>query len=126
MRGQYAGYRNEPGVAKDSDVETFCAMRLFIESWRWAGVPWYLRSGKYLAETATEVLVELKPPPQRLFADSAPATGESNYLRFRLSPTLSSPSALGLNSLGRRSSASSESSACSKNGRGRSRPTSAY
>ena len=49
-------------------------------------MPWYLRSGKYLAETATEVVVELKPPPQRLFADSAPATGESNYLRFRLSP----------------------------------------
>jgi glucose-6-phosphate 1-dehydrogenase len=86
VRGQYAGYRKEPGVAKNSDVETFCAMRLFIDSWRWAGVPWYLRSGKYLAETATEVMVELKPPPQRLFADSAPATGESNYLRFRLSP----------------------------------------
>ena len=86
VRGQYAGYRKEPGVAKSSDVETFCALRLFIDSWRWAGVPWYLRSGKYLAETATEVVVELKPPPQRLFADSAPATGESNYLRFRLSP----------------------------------------
>jgi glucose-6-phosphate 1-dehydrogenase len=86
VRGQYAGYRKEPGVAKHSDVETFCAMRLFIDSWRWEGVPWYLRSGKYLAETATEVVVELKPPPQRLFADSAPTTGESNYLRFRLSP----------------------------------------
>ena len=86
VRGQYAGYRKEPGVAKHSDVETFCAMRLFIDSWRWAGVPWYLRSGKYLPETATEVVVELKPPPQRLFADSTPATGESNYLRFRLSP----------------------------------------
>jgi glucose-6-phosphate 1-dehydrogenase len=87
VRGQYAGYRKEPGVAKDSDVETFCAMRLFIDSWRWEGVPWYLRSGKYLADTATEVLVELKPPPQRLFADSAPATGPANYLRFRLSPS---------------------------------------
>src|SRR5579862_3160163 len=86
MRGQYAGYRKEPGVAKNSDVETFCALRLFIDSWRWEGVPWYLRSGKYLPETATEVVVELKPPPQRLFADSAPTTGESNYLRFRLSP----------------------------------------
>src|ERR1700684_2475990 len=87
VRGQYAGYRKEPGVAKDSDVETFCALRLCIDSWRWEGVPWYLRSGKYLAETATEVLVELKPPPQRLFADSAPATtGRANYLRFRLSP----------------------------------------
>jgi glucose-6-phosphate 1-dehydrogenase len=50
-------------------------------------VPWYLRSGKYLAEKAAEVLVELKPPPQRLFADSAPATGWTNYLRFRLSPS---------------------------------------
>jgi glucose-6-phosphate 1-dehydrogenase len=50
-------------------------------------VPWYLRSGKYLADTATEVLVELKPPPQRLFADSAPTTGPANYLRFRLSPS---------------------------------------
>ncbi len=86
VRGQYAGYRNEPDVAKNSEVETFCALRLFIDSWRWEGVPWYLRSGKYLAETATEVLVELKPPPQRLFADSAPATGRTNYLRFRLSP----------------------------------------
>ncbi len=86
VRGQYAGYRKEHGVAKSSDVETFCALRLFIDSWRWAGVPWFVRSGKYLAETATEVVVELKPPPQRLFADSAPAAGESNYLRFRLSP----------------------------------------
>jgi glucose-6-phosphate 1-dehydrogenase len=86
VRGQYAGYRKEQGVAKNSDVETFCAMRLFIDSWRWEGVPWYLRSGKYLAETATEVLVELKPPPQRLFADSAPPAGPANYLRFRVSP----------------------------------------
>ena len=87
VRGQYAGYRNEPGVAKRSDVETFCALRLYIDSWRWEGVPWYLRSGKFLADTATEVLVELKPPPQRLFADSLPATGRTNYLRFRLSPS---------------------------------------
>jgi glucose-6-phosphate 1-dehydrogenase len=88
VRGQYAGYRKEPDVAKSSDVETFCALRLFIDSWRWEGVPWYLRSGKYLADTATEVMVELKPPPQRLFADSAPnlKTGPANYLRFRLSP----------------------------------------
>ena len=87
VRGQYAGYRKEKGVAKNSDVETFCALRLFIDSWRWEGVPWYLRSGKYLAETATEVVVELKPPPQRLFADSAPTRGRANYLRFRLSPS---------------------------------------
>jgi glucose-6-phosphate 1-dehydrogenase len=86
VRGQYAGYRREPGVARHSDVETFCAIRLFIDSWRWEGVPWYLRSGKYLATTATEVMVKLKAPPQRLFADSASLTGSTNYLRFRLSP----------------------------------------
>ncbi|MEO7729238.1 MAG: glucose-6-phosphate dehydrogenase [Burkholderiales bacterium] len=86
VRGQYAGYRKERGVAKNSDVETFCALRLFIDSWRWAGVPWYLRSGKYLAATVGEVIVKLKPPPQRLFADSAPPGGAANYLRFRLSP----------------------------------------
>jgi len=87
VRGQYAGYRQESGVAKGSDVETFCALRLFIDSWRWEGVPWYLRSGKCLAATAAEVLVELKPPPQRLFDDSRPVTGRTNYLRFRLSPS---------------------------------------
>ena len=86
VRGQYAGYRKEPGVAKRSDVETYCAMRLFIDTWRWNGVPWYLRSGKCLPVTASEILVELKPPPQALFADSAPGTGRTNYLRFRLSP----------------------------------------
>ena len=86
VRGQYTGYRQEPGVAKHSDVETFCALRLFIDSWRWEGVPWYLRSGKCLAETVAEVLVELKPPPQRLFEDSVPEDGLANYLRFRLSP----------------------------------------
>jgi glucose-6-phosphate 1-dehydrogenase len=84
VRGQYEGYRSERGVAKDSDVETFCAVRLFIDSWRWSGVPWYLRSGKRLAATATEVVVQLKTPPQRLFEDSADA---ADYLRFRLSPT---------------------------------------
>ncbi len=86
VRGQYVGYRREPGVARDSDVETYCAVRLFIDSWRWEGVPWYLRSGKLLPETVCEVLVQLKPPPQPLFADSSPRTGPSNYLRFRLSP----------------------------------------
>jgi len=86
VRGQYAGYRKEPHVAKNSDVETFCALRFFIDSWRWQGVPWYVRSGKYLAQTETEVLVELKPPPQSLFADSEPTTGRANYLRFQISP----------------------------------------
>src|SRR5450759_3066028 len=87
VRGQYTGYRMETDVANRSDVETFCALRLFIDSWRWEGVPWYVRSGKYLPYTATEILVELKPPPQRIFDDSAPLTGRSNYLRFRLSPS---------------------------------------
>ncbi len=86
-KGVHFRYRMEPGVAKDSDVETYCALRLFIDSWRWAGVPWYLRSGKYLATSAAEVLVELKPPPQRLFDDSKPGAGRANYLRFRLSPS---------------------------------------
>jgi glucose-6-phosphate 1-dehydrogenase len=86
-------------VAKNSDVETFCALRLFIDSWRWRGVPWYLRSGKYLAQTVTEVLVELKPPPQRLFADSAPITGRNDYSRrppSSRSPRASSALARGL------------------------------
>jgi glucose-6-phosphate 1-dehydrogenase len=86
VRGQFTGYRDEAGVATDSDVETFCALRLCIDSWRWGEVPWYLRSGKCLRTTATEILVELKPPPQQLFADSAPSQGAANYVRFRLSP----------------------------------------
>ncbi|MDQ6716762.1 MAG: glucose-6-phosphate dehydrogenase [Gemmatimonadota bacterium] len=86
VRGQYAGYRKTADVARDSDVETYCAVRLFIDSWRWKGVPWYLRSGKCLPETAAEVIVELKPPPSTLFGDSNPASGLANYLRFRLSP----------------------------------------
>jgi glucose-6-phosphate 1-dehydrogenase len=86
VRGQYDGYRREQDVAKNSDVETFCALRLSIDSWRWEGVPWYLRSGKYLATTATEVLVELQPPPQKLFGDSDPVSSRANYLRLRLSP----------------------------------------
>lgn len=86
VRGQYDGYRSEAGVDKNSDVETYCALRLYIDSWRWEGVPWYLRSGKFLAQTFDEVLVELKAPPQKLFADSQPTSGRTNYLRFRLSP----------------------------------------
>ncbi len=86
VRGQYQDYRAEPGVAPDSDVETFCAVRLHIDSWRWNGVPWYLRSGKCLPETLAEVVVWLKPPPQALFDDTVPGVGMPNYLRFRLSP----------------------------------------
>ncbi len=86
IRGQYAGYRDEKYVAQDSDVETFCAMRLHIDSWRWAGVPWYIRSGKHLAKSATEIVVQLKSPPQQLFDDSAASGERGNYVRFRLSP----------------------------------------
>lgn len=85
IRGQYSGYRREPSVARNSDVETFCAVRLYIDSWRWQGVPWYLRSGKCLPVTAAEVLVELKEPPAHLFADSTHG-GPPNYFRFHLSP----------------------------------------
>jgi glucose-6-phosphate 1-dehydrogenase len=86
VRGQYKGYRKTPHVARDSDVETYCAMRLHIDSWRWKGVPWFVRSGKCLAQTATEVVVELKAPPSKLFADSEPEDGAGNYLRFSISP----------------------------------------
>jgi glucose-6-phosphate 1-dehydrogenase len=86
VRGQYTGYREAPGVARDSDVETFCALRLFIDSWRWEGVPWYLRSGKYLPKTVNEILVQLKPPPHKLFDDSPRTVDRANYFRFQLSP----------------------------------------
>ncbi len=84
VRGQYAGYREEAGVAADSDVETYAAMRLHLDSWRWADVPFYLRAGKRLAATATEAVVEFKNPPKQVFAEKL-AEG-SNYLRFRLGP----------------------------------------
>ena len=81
----------EKDVAADSDVETFCALRLFIDSWRWSGVPWYLRAGKRLPTSAAEVLVRLKPPPQRLFDDSparrsTATTSVSSCSRPRPSP----------------------------------------
>src|SRR5207342_65965 len=78
------GYRDEPGVAKDSKVETFAALRLHIDTWRWAGVPFYIRAGKNLPITTTEVVVDLKRPPLAIF-DEVTAR-ESNYFRFRLSP----------------------------------------
>lgn len=84
VRGQYRGYRNEDGVAVDSQVETFAAVRLHIETWRWAGVPFYIRAGKRLPTTATEVMVQLRRPPQTVFDDIEPE--DSNYFRFRLSP----------------------------------------
>ena len=85
VRGQFDGYKDEAGVAADSDVETFAAARLFIDSWRWAGVPWLLRTGKMLTATAGEVVVFFRRPPQVLF-DDAEVDDAPNYLRFRLSP----------------------------------------
>jgi glucose-6-phosphate 1-dehydrogenase len=87
VRGQYRGYRSVKGVAPDSDVETFVALRLEIDTWRWAGVPFYIRAGKCLPVTATEVLVELRPPPQDVFGEVEPP--DADYLRFRLSPDMS-------------------------------------
>lgn len=84
VRGQFNGYRDEPGVAKDSFMATYAALRLYVDSWRWEGVPFYVRAGKSLAMTCTEVMVELKNPPQVVFKEAAPSMG--NYLRFRVSP----------------------------------------
>jgi glucose-6-phosphate 1-dehydrogenase len=84
VRGQFKGYRQEEGVAPDSDVETFAAVRLFIDTWRWAGVPFYIRAGKCMPVTSTEVVVTFQRPPRETFAEQAP--GSPNRLRFRLSP----------------------------------------
>ena len=79
VRGQFVGYLDEEGVATGSDTETFVAMKLFIDNWRWAGVPIYLRTGKKMPETVLEVIVEFKQPPRALFGKA-----ESNQVRFRL------------------------------------------
>jgi glucose-6-phosphate 1-dehydrogenase len=81
VRGQFRGYRSERGVAPDSTVETFAAARFHLDSWRWDGVPFFVRAGKSMATTATEVLVRLRRPPLRKLTP-----GESNYVRFQLSP----------------------------------------
>jgi glucose-6-phosphate 1-dehydrogenase len=83
-RGQFRGYRDEPGVDANSPVATYAALRLDVDSWRWQGVPFYVRAGKCLNMTTTEVFVELKIPPQVVFSETAPSLG--NYLRFRLNP----------------------------------------
>ncbi len=83
IRGQYRGYRDEPGVAPNSMVETFAAVVLRIDTWRWADVPFYIRAGKCLSSTITEVIVELKRPPRDIFGEHLPCT---NYLRFRIGP----------------------------------------
>jgi glucose-6-phosphate 1-dehydrogenase len=84
VRGQFRGYRDEPGVAADSAVETYVAARLAIDTWRWAGVPFYIRAGKRLPVTDTEVLVEFRRPPLELFGELIPS--RSNHLRLHLGP----------------------------------------
>jgi glucose-6-phosphate 1-dehydrogenase len=82
--GQYRGYRAEQGVASDSNVETFAAVRLHVDSWRWVGVPFFIRAGKCLPVTVTEVVVELRRPPRQLFDE--PVAPHANYIRFQLGP----------------------------------------
>jgi glucose-6-phosphate 1-dehydrogenase len=86
VRGQFVGYRDEDGVAPNSQVETFAALRLHIDSWRWSGVPFLLRAGKCLPVTTTEVRVQLQRPPIHVFhEEDSPG---ANYYRFRLSPNV--------------------------------------
>ena len=84
VRGQYVGYTDEPDVAPNSTTETYAALRLHIDSWRWNDVPFLIRAGKHLPVTATEVLATFHRPPQRLFDETLPR--DSNHLRFRLGP----------------------------------------
>jgi glucose-6-phosphate 1-dehydrogenase len=86
VRGQYEGYLDEPGVAANSTVETYAALRIDIESWRWAGVPWYVRTGKALPVTALEAVVEFDQPPTMLFAGPEAPTPAPNVIRFLLQP----------------------------------------
>jgi len=84
VRGQFDGYLNEPGVAPDSVVETYAALRCYIDNWRWQGVPFYIRAGKQLPVKVTEVVVKLRPPPVMMFDDPGPQN--TNYIRFRIDP----------------------------------------
>lgn len=86
VRGQFKGYRDEPGVAPDSQVETFAAVRMFVDSWRWEGVPFYVRAGKCLPAHVNEAVIRLRKPPFDVFGE---ARGHaSNYVRFRFSPEI--------------------------------------
>jgi glucose-6-phosphate 1-dehydrogenase len=86
VRGQFDGYRDEDGVAPDSDVETYAAVRVLVDSWRWNGVPFFIRAGKTLPITATEVIAKLHKPPQQVFDEKEIDPDDQNYLRFRLGP----------------------------------------
>jgi glucose-6-phosphate 1-dehydrogenase len=87
VRGQYRGYLDEPGVAPGSDTESFAALSFEIDSWRWSGVRWLLRTGKHLPVSATEAVIEFTAPPRMLFADGGASTPHPNHLRFRLGGT---------------------------------------
>jgi glucose-6-phosphate 1-dehydrogenase len=86
IRGQFKGYREEPGVKPDSYMATFAALRMYVDSWRWEGVPFFVRAGKSLAKTVTEVMIEFNCPPQVVFKEAKPSMG--NYVRFRVSPNV--------------------------------------
>ncbi len=86
VRGQYRGYRKVPGVRPDSNVETYVAIKLFVDSWRWAGVPIYIRAGKCLPLTAAEVVVQFKDPPRATFCEGAESFG---HMRMRIGPDVS-------------------------------------
>ena len=93
VRGQFKGYRSEPGVAPDSNVETFAALKLEVDSWRWRGVPFYIRAGKNLPVTCTELEIKLRHPPTMYNSYNL----KSNYIRFRISPNVAA--AFGLNTV---------------------------
>jgi len=86
VRGQYDGYRKEEGVAPDSEVDTFIAMRLFVDNWRWAGVPFSIRAGKCMAKTSTQVVVEFNQTPRPLFRAPDKPAPHPNHFCFRLKP----------------------------------------
>lgn len=86
IKGQYIGYRNEENVAPDSKTETFCAMKLFIDNWRWAEVPFYVRSGKALKQRKTEVVISFRQPPLRMFKSFKGICGMPNRIIFSLQP----------------------------------------
>ena len=86
VRGQFRGYLDEPGVAEQSFMGTYAALRLWVDSWRWEGVPFFVRAGKSLAKTVTEVTIQFKQSPQVVFSEASPGVG--NYVRFRLSPVV--------------------------------------
>jgi len=87
VRGQFKGYRDEPGVSASSTVETFAAVRFFVDTWRWQGVPFFIRAGKCMPAHLTEVVVRLKRPPLNVFDEIK--GGDSNYVRFRIAPEMS-------------------------------------